>query len=212
MKVWSMKGQKASLVEQAFMERRWAWLTKSVLWSMGDHWKQRMCCAAAVIWGCVGWYGWARLFRSICMNISCQEAKLQSEISVLYEKHMLQLSPLPGRFFVGAEIPGVGCGLPLSAPKGGPPLVLIWTVGTSLLQALLPGLFLQQEDGTAGERMNKILFQMQCVYTVVFWGFFCSWHCCACGCHWDLLREWAELKVPVAATLLQPRLWWKYWY
>lgn len=75
-------------------------------------------------------------------------------------------------FAVGAEIPGAGCGLPLSAPKGGSPLVLIWTVGTSLLQALLPGLFLQQEDGTAGERMNKILFQMQCVYTVVFWGFF----------------------------------------
>lgn len=72
---------------------------------MGDHWKRRMCCAAAITWGCVGWYGWARLFHLICMNISCQEAELQSEISALYEKHMLQLSPLPGRFCSGSRNP-----------------------------------------------------------------------------------------------------------
>lgn len=94
-----------SHVEQAFMERRWAWLTKSVLWSTGGHWKQRFCYAAATVWGCIGWYGWARLFYLMYMSISCQEAQLHSEISTLYEEHMLQHSPLPNRFCSGSGNP-----------------------------------------------------------------------------------------------------------
>lgn len=152
---------------------------------MGDHWKRRMCCAAAITWGCVGWYGWARLFHLICMNISCQEAKLQSEISALYEKHMLQLSPLPGRFCSGSRNPRSLLWLALVSSQRSV------TSGSDLNNwHISPSSITTCFVFTAGRwhYWRKDEYDSFSNTVCIYWCFFfCSWHCCSWGCHWDLL-------------------------
>lgn len=54
----------------------------------------------------------------MCTGTSCQEAKLQSGISTLYEEHMLQHSPLPNRFCSGSRNPRRWLWLALATGSG----------------------------------------------------------------------------------------------
>lgn len=147
-----------SHVEQAFMERRWVWLTKSVLEGTGS--VCCVCCTAATIWECVGWYGWARLIYLICRSISCQETELQPEKKkVLYMKITCCNTILSQTgFAVGAGILRGRHDLPPPAPEGSLPLVLGWVFDT------LPLVCLYSRKVTVLEK-DEILPQMQCVYS-----------------------------------------------
>lgn len=81
---------------------------------------------------------------------------------------MLQLSPLPGRFCSGSRNPRSSLWLALVSSQrsitSGSDLNN-WHISPS---GILPGLFLQQEDGTAGGRMNKI-FSNATAFVYIWW-------------------------------------------
>lgn len=132
------------------MERRWAWLTKCVL---EDHWKQRMLCTAATKWGCVGWYGWARLFRSTCTSISCQETEVRS---ALYEEPLFFTKQILQWEHTSQEVV-MTC---LASSQMIQATGSSWRFGTSLLVCLYIRKMTLQEKGWI-----QILSQIKCVST-----------------------------------------------